>query len=102
MVRNLLKSLGQALRLGVWPYVITVLHLLLGTALVYSSPRSILAFLVLLSSFFSLYYLQTPIRFRLLMGGILALIIMPVLGVRNIFYLEVIFQISIFAAWRWA
>ena len=98
MVRNPLKSLGQALRLGVWPYVITLLHLLLGTALVYTSPRSILAFLVLLSSFFSLYYLQTPIRFRLLMGAILALIIMPVLGVRNIFYLEVIFQISIFAA----
>src|SRR5512143_3323951 len=98
MVRNLLKSLGQALRLGVWPYVITLLHVLLGTVLVYSSPRSILAFLVLLSSFFSLYYFKTPMRFKLLVGAFLALIIMPVLGVRNIFYLEVIFQISIFAA----
>src|SRR5512146_90836 len=98
MVRISVKTIAHSLQQGVWPYVVTVVHLLLGTILVYSSPRSIFAFLVLLSSFFSLYYFQTNFRFKILIGATLALFIMPILGVRNIFYLEVIFQISVFAA----
>jgi branched-chain amino acid transport system permease protein len=98
MARISLKTFTQNLQQGAWPYIIAILHLLLGTVLVYSSPRSIIAFLVLMSSFFSLYYFKTAMGFKLLMGAILALVIMPVLGVRNIFYLEVIFQISVFAA----
>ncbi len=83
---------------GKWPAVIIVLHILLGTILVYLSPRSILAFLVLVSSFFSIYYFKADNRFKLIIGAVLALVVMPVLGVRNIFYLEVIFQISVFSA----
>lgn len=98
MARISLKTYLQYLQHGAWPYVISVVHLLLGTALVYSSPRSIIAFLILLSSFFSLYYFKTSFRFKILVGSFLALVIMPVLGVRNIFYLEVIFQVSVFAA----
>src|SRR5512143_1888338 len=98
MVRTTLKTLAQTLHHGVWPYIISVAHLLLGTVLVYNSPRSIIAFLVLLSSFGSLYYFKTSFRFKILVGAALALLIMPVLGVRNIFYLEVIFQISVFSA----
>ena len=93
-----LKTITKRIQQGAWPYVITVAHMLLGTIWVYSSPRSIIAFLVLLSSFASLYYFKTSSRFKILVGAILALLIMPVLGVRNIFYLEVIFQISVFAA----
>ncbi|HEX9117283.1 MAG TPA: branched-chain amino acid ABC transporter permease, partial [Anaerolineae bacterium] len=98
MARISLKSITRSLQLGVWPYVIPLVHVLLGTVLVYASPRSIIAFLVLISSFGSLYYFKTPLRFKIIIGAILALGIMPVLGVRNIFYLEVIFQISVFAA----
>ena len=98
MAQNSFKKLLQSAQVGPWPYIIAVVHLLLGTVLVYSSPRSIFAFLILMSSFFSLYYFKTDMRFKLLLGAFLALIIMPVLGVRNIFYLEVIFQISVFAA----
>src|SRR5512146_1973868 len=98
MARISLKSIAQALQQGAWPYIITLVHIVLGTVLVYSSPRSIIAFLVLLSSFGSLYYFQSAIRFKILIGAFLALVIMPVLGVRNIFYLEVIFQVSVFAA----
>ncbi len=83
---------------GKWPALIIVLHILLGTILVYLSPRSILAFLVLVSSFFSIYYFKADNRFKLIVGAVLALVVMPVLGVRNIFYLEVIFQISVFSA----
>ncbi|MGE5073517.1 MAG: ABC transporter permease subunit [Anaerolineae bacterium] len=98
MAKISLKTIGQSLQNGPWPYIITVAHMLLGTILVYSSPRSIIAFLILLSSFGSLYYFRTPFRFKIVIGAFLALFIMPVLGVRNIFYLEVIFQISVFAA----
>ena len=83
---------------GIWPYLAVLVHIGLGTALVYSAPRSNLAFLVLISSLLSLYYFKTDNRFKLIAGTLLALLIFPVIGVRNIFYLEVIFQISVFAA----
>ena len=92
--QKLIKTAQQ----GYWPYVITLVHIILGTVLVYVNPRSNIAFLVLVTSFFSLYSLNTKNLFKLLTGVILALIIIPILGVRNIFYLEIIFQISVFAA----
>jgi branched-chain amino acid transport system permease protein len=98
MAQNSIKKFTRGFQQGFWPYLITLIHMLTGTLLVYSSPRSIIAFLVLLTSFFSLYYFKSDNRFKLILGAILALVIIPVLGVRNIFYLEVIFQISVFAA----
>src|SRR5512138_661335 len=98
MARISFKTIAQNVQHGAWSYIISVAHLLIGTIWVYSSPRSIIAFLILLSSFGSLYYFKTPFRFKIVIGAFLALFIMPVLGVRNIFYLEVIFQISVFAA----
>ena len=83
---------------GIWPYLAVLVHIGLGTVLVYSAPRSNLAFLVLISSLLSLYFFKTDNRFKLIAGTLLALLIFPVIGVRNIFYLEVIFQISVFAA----
>lgn len=90
----LLRTLNK----GVLPYLLILVHIGLGSALVYTSPRSNLAFLVLISSLFTLYVLKADTRFKLIAGAILALLIIPVVGVRNIFYLEVIFQISVFAA----
>jgi branched-chain amino acid transport system permease protein len=98
MSRFSFTDLINKMQRGVWPYVITLVHVTLGTTLVYTSPRSIIAFLVLLTSFFSLYYLKLDNRFKLSVGVILALVVIPVIGTRNIFYLEVIFQISVFAA----
>ena len=93
-----LQKFTKTAQQGFWPYVITVVHILLGTILVYISPRSNIAFLVLVTSFFSLYALKTRNVFKLTTGVILALVIIPILGVRNIFYLEIIFQISVFSA----
>jgi branched-chain amino acid transport system permease protein len=83
---------------GVLPYLLILGHIGLGSFLVYGAPRSNLAFLVLISSLLSLYVLKADYRFKLVAGAVLALLIIPVIGVRNIFYLEVIFQISVFAA----
>ncbi len=93
-----LNKLTQKIQQGVWPIIITLAHLILGVTLVYLNPRSNLAFLLMISSFLSLYALKTPVLFKLVTGALLALVIIPVIGVRNIFYLEVIFQISVFSA----
>jgi branched-chain amino acid transport system permease protein len=37
-------------------------------------------------------------KVKILIGLLLAIVVLPVLGIRNIFYLEVIFQITVFAA----
>lgn len=92
------KSLNEKLQHGNWPYIVTLTHLILGVVLVYANPRSNIAFLLLVSSFFSLYYFKTSNIFKLATALVIALIVVPVLGVRNIFYLEVIFQISVFSA----
>jgi branched-chain amino acid transport system permease protein len=77
---------------------IIIAHMALGTTLVYLFPQSNLAFLVLITSFFSLYYFEADRRLKFVAGAVLTLLIFPVVGVRNIFYLEVIFQISVFSA----
>jgi len=92
--QNFSKNIQQ----GWGPYIVTLVHMLLGTLWVYFSPRSTFAFLLLVTSFFSLYYLKADNRFKLITGIVLALVIIPIVGVRNIFYLEIIFQISVFAA----
>jgi branched-chain amino acid transport system permease protein len=98
MISLFLKDLFNRVNQGRWPYLIVIGHILAGTVLVYTQPRSNLAFLVLMTSFMSLYFFSTSLRFKLIAGTILALVIIPIVGVRNIFYLEVIFQISVFAA----
>ena len=98
MISQLMATLIRQLNRGILPYLIILGHIAAGTALVYVSPRSNLAFLVLISSLYSLYAFEADRRFKLIAGAVLALVIIPVIGVRNIFYLEVIFQISVFAA----
>lgn len=83
---------------GPFAYILIFLHVLIGTVMVYESPRSKIAFLVFVSSFYSIYALKTRTNFKLILILLLALVIMPVLGMRNIFYLELMFQISVFAA----
>jgi branched-chain amino acid transport system permease protein len=98
MTNRVSAALVQTLNRGLLPYLLILTHIGLGSGLVYFAPRSNLAFLVLISSLFTLYALQTSRRFKIITGLLLALLIIPVIGVRNIFYLEVIFQISVFAA----
>ena len=98
MVSSYFKELFDRANQGRLPYLIVIAHIIAGTVLVYTQPRSNLAFLVLITSFLSLYFFNTSVRFKLIAGATLALVIIPVIGVRNIFYLEVIFQISVFAA----
>ncbi|MFH0782039.1 MAG: branched-chain amino acid ABC transporter permease [Pseudomonadota bacterium] len=98
MVSSYLKELFDKVNQGPLAYVFILAHMIAGTFLVYAQPRSNLAFLVLITSFLSLYLFRADARFKLIVGAFMALVIIPIIGVRNIFYLEVIFQISVFAA----
>ncbi len=98
MNRASFNRLLETAQQGRWPYILTLAHFLLGALWVYFSPRSNIAFLVLFGSLGTLYALKTDNRFKLILGALFALVIMPIAGVRNIFYLEIIFQISVFVA----
>jgi branched-chain amino acid transport system permease protein len=90
----LLKWLGH----GRGPYIFISVYLAIGTLLVYIFPRSLLAFLLFISSALFLYYLPLSGRFKLGLMIFTLLGLVPIVGIRNIFYLEVIFQICVFAA----
>jgi branched-chain amino acid transport system permease protein len=80
------------------PYFFSLLYISIGTILVYLSPRSLISFLIFLSSVLVIYYLKMDNRLKIAFMVLILLGLMPVLGVRNIFYLEVIFQISVYSA----
>lgn len=83
---------------GATPYVLSMLLIAVGFILVYMSPRSIPAFLVFAFGAASPYFLKMRVPAKLALAVLVAVILVPVLGARNIFYLEVIFQIAVFSA----
>lgn len=92
------QALRKWLNRGKTPYIFTLVYLLVGALLVYLSPRSLPAFLLFISSTFFIFSLRMNTRFKIGLAALTLLFLVPVVGVRNIFYLEVIFQISVFAA----
>ena len=105
MVKDFRTQFSQWIkRLGLWlnhgrnPYIFLIVYLALGVTLVYLSPRSLFAFLLFISSAVFIYYFKIDNRFKIGLAAFILLVLVPVVGVRNIFYLEVIFQISVFAA----
>ena len=76
----------------------TSIYLAITALLVYLSPRSVPAFLLFVVSALWIYSLPMKGRSKIILGLVMAFIIIPVIGERNIFYLEVIFQIAVFAA----
>jgi len=93
-----LKRLGVALNKGKMPYILSSALLVIGTVLVYFSPRSIPAFLLFATAASLAYFLDMRKSVKLGMAVLIAVVIVPILGARNIFYLEVIFQIAVFSA----
>lgn len=98
MFSNFFTKAIELINRGKNPYFVTLLYLSIGTILVYNSPRSLVSFLMFLSSTLLIYYLKMDNRAKIALAVLVLLGLMPVLGVRNIFYLEVIFQISVYSA----
>ncbi len=92
------NNLYKKANTGFWPVLIALAFLLSGTLGVYQSPRSLGAFLILMVTPVILYFMKMNLKVKVFIGLLLIVIILPVLGIRNIFYLEVIFQMAVFAA----
>jgi branched-chain amino acid transport system permease protein len=78
--------------------IFTSIYLAATTLLVYFDPRSVIAFLLFIVSALWIYSLPMKGSSKLILGLVMAIIIIPVVGERNIFYLEVMFQIAVFAS----
>ena len=97
-LREILASFGAFINRGKNPYWVTFVMIAGSFALVYVSPRSIPAFLLFAVSAALPYFLKMKGSLKLAFAVLIAVVLVPVLGARNIFYLEVIFQIAVFAA----
>lgn len=92
------QSTGAWLNRGLTPYLFTTIYLAIGTLLVYASPRNLIAFLIFMSSSLLLYYLRMTPAFKVGMGLLFLLVLVPIIGVRNISYFEVIKQICMYGS----
>ncbi|MBI2330759.1 MAG: branched-chain amino acid ABC transporter permease [Chloroflexi bacterium] len=97
-MKTLFSDLYKKLNTGFWPILIVFAFLVVGSISVYLSPRSLSAFLILITTPLILYFMKINMKIKIFIGLLLIIVILPVLGIRNIFYLEVIFQMAVFAA----
>lgn len=61
-------------------------------------PQSVLAFLLVEASLLLLYYVAAPRRVKIFLGALVLVVLLPVLGSVNGYYLEVAIQIGIYVA----
>lgn len=75
-----------------WSYII-------GTSLLfYIFPKSAIFFLLFLISFLVLYKMPVPAKLKLLAAFLLLVVIMPLAGLKNSYYLDVATQVGIYVA----
>jgi branched-chain amino acid transport system permease protein len=94
------KKLGflQKLNEGNTPTIFLVIYIALTALWVYFDVQNAVAFLLFLLSALWIYYLRIPGKIKIIISLVVALGLVPILGIRNIFYLEVIFQICVFSS----
>ena len=97
-IKAVIRKYTAFLNRGKAPYVLSLSLIVLGFILVYLSPRSIPAFLVFAVAAGLPYFLDMKRAIKLALAVLVAVVLVPILGARNIFYLEVIFQIAVFSA----
>src|SRR4029453_636612 len=61
-------------------------------------PRSIVAFMLFQASILVLYFAQMPAWVKAPLAGVTLIVLMPVLGSINGYYLEIAIQVGIFVA----
>ncbi|HXG51487.1 MAG TPA: branched-chain amino acid ABC transporter permease [candidate division Zixibacteria bacterium] len=69
-----------------------------GAWLAHSLPQSTLAFLFFESSLLAIFYARAPHAVKLGCGALVLVVLMPLLGAANAYYLEVAIQVGIFVA----
>jgi len=91
-------SLWVKLNQGNNPTYFSIIYTLIAFLLVYLNPRDIISFLLFVTSVYIIYAFQMPAKNKMIFFALFTIILVPIIGIRNIFYLEVIFQICVFAA----
>ncbi|HEX2864591.1 MAG TPA: branched-chain amino acid ABC transporter permease [Deinococcales bacterium] len=93
-----MTALTRLTRPSRWLDLAVIAYALLGALVTYTAGRSVLAFLWLLSSILLATSLPLSRPVRILLPAFVILIVLPIVGVRNTFYLEIVTQVGIFAA----
>jgi branched-chain amino acid transport system permease protein len=95
---SLSQRLSATLGRGPLPYIISLAYVALACAWLIANPFSTLAFLLFLSSLLAIYYLPTARWFKLVLGLIVLLLVMPYVGNLNPGFLDNMTLAAIFAA----
>lgn len=97
-IRSNWQAAWTWLNVGWRPYAFILGWLAVMTVWVYNAPRDVVPFVLFLCTGLLLHFSKVPRWAQAVIGVVMVVGIMPVLGLRNIAYLEVAFQISLFAA----
>ena len=73
-------------------------YIAVSGALVFTFPHSVLAFLAFQGSLLLLYFIDAPRSLKMAVSGVLLVVLLPILGTINGYYLEIAIQIGIFVA----
>src|SRR3989304_10416522 len=73
-------------------------YIALSSLLVFYFPQSVLAFLLFEASLLLIYYAALPRTTKLFFAAVALVLLMPLLGIVNGYYLEVAIQVGIFVA----
>jgi len=79
-------------------YIFLVLYVAATALGAFLNQRSLPIFLLFEASLLLVFYARIPARSKALLGGVVLLVLLPVLGLRNVYYLEVATQIGIYVA----
>ena len=79
-------------------YIILAAYIALTAYGAFVNGRSLPIFLLFEGSLLLIFYARMPNTAKLIYGGLVLLVLLPILGLRNIFYLEVATQVGIYMA----
>ncbi len=95
---SFLSRLGELLLSGPQAYVVMALYIAATAYGAFSNSRSLVIFLLFEGSLLLIFAAKIPARSKALFGGLVLLVLLPLLGIRNAYYLEVATQIGIYVA----
>ena len=73
-------------------------YIIASSVLAYLFPQSVLAFLLVEASLLLIYYVPVSDKSKITFGAMVLLLLLPLLGMLNAYYLEIAVQIGIFVA----
>jgi ABC-type branched-subunit amino acid transport system permease subunit len=79
-------------------YVILAVYIAVTTLGTFENERSLPIFLLFEGSLLLIFYARMSNVVKLIYGGLVLLVLLPILGLRNVYYLEVATQIGIYMA----